>query len=67
MNWIPVSERLPKDDASVLAVALIQSGDKNWREVRLLSYIPSMGWGSGYRTYKVTHWQPLPPLPESEG
>lgn len=55
-RWIPVSERLPKEKQSVLA--LDRTGTAyHWEYSRSLSNI----FVSDY-----THWMPLPSVPESE-
>ena len=55
-RWIPVSERLPKEKQSVLA--LDRTGTAyHWEYSRSLSNI----FVSDY-----THWMPLPGMPEAE-
>ena len=67
-RWIPVSERLPEDRATILAAF------KN-REILTASYYEHYkGFGGvenywhieGWHSGNVTHWMPLPSAPESE-
>ena len=71
-EWIPVGERLPEDDVDVLAVAVAVKVRGEWEDYtqprcRVLSHYGPLGWYYGSRVYRVTHWQPLPPLPEGVG
>ena len=61
-GWISVKDRLPEDDKEVLAydsehkeivIALYDSEDEEW------------DYGDWYEG-AITHWQPLPELPEVE-
>lgn len=64
-RWIPVSERLPEvnedvftvvydtNDGSTSVSALKHHGDGVW-----------FTWDKGY--YVVTHWMPMPKLPEAQ-
>lgn len=67
MNWIKVSDHLPKDVTQVLVygeccdvcynieIGEIEKGD--WWE---------SGKGEDFK-FKVTHWIPLPPIPVTRG
>ena len=62
-TWIPCSERLPKDEESVLTykngIIEVQEYEKRRN-----------GWVSGgwfWSAATVTHWMPLPELPEEGG
>ena len=74
MGWTPTSERLPEDEQEVLFAA--------WdRGPTIPVYSVNFGYYSarrerfehGYERYAnswledVTHWMPLPPLPEEMG
>lgn len=66
MRWIPVSERLPKDNHEVLTVVDSSSG----ADVPWVLYRRDGIWLShqlvGGNFFPPTHWQPLPPAPGSE-
>ena len=58
-KWIPVTERLPKDDRQVLACtkkgkAFSAHYDHKWKS-----------WSVSH-TVKITHWMPLPEPPKEE-
>ena len=66
-GWISVKDRLPEDDKDVL---VYDSGSK---EIIMASYNSDYDeWSTPYDYYydldndKITHWQPLPELPEVE-
>ena len=63
-TWIPVSEELP--DEGVEVVALYQDGPEVSASTGVLD--PDGRWilsaGSGYDDDEVTHWFPLPEVPE---
>lgn len=66
-GWISVKDRLPEDDKDVL---VYDSGSK---EIIMASYNSDYDeWSTPYDYYydldndKITHWQPLPELPEAE-
>lgn len=73
-RWIPVSERLPNENISVLAIGGKLTRPKvinfnNEKEGPLWSSThPARGfWDDGYyMTDDVTHWQPLPPPPTEQ-
>lgn len=54
-KWIPVTERLPEKDQTVLAYC----AEDNF------CYISRMH--QSFEDYDVTHWIPLPQMPESDG
>lgn len=57
--WIPVSERLPKVGELVLVY------DFNWRIITDFLFLGNVGSdGFMYCNATVTHWMPLPELPE---
>ena len=59
-RWIPVSERLPEAYEKVIALAK-DCMNVDWvlpKELR------EVGKGAFARLYNVTHWMPLPKLPE---
>ena len=65
-KWIPVSERLPEDRVTILAAF-------NNREILTAKYYKYYeGFGSvenywrieGWQSGNVTHWMPIPKLPE---
>ena len=60
MKWISVEDGLPKDERTVLAA--------NNETVRTSYYIREDGaWGSldsAFWNDRITHWMPLPELPE---
>ena len=64
-EWTPVSERKPKTRGQYLVV------HKHDPESPVIcSYGTSRGWGNGRynrldNPYRVTHWMPLPPPPET--
>lgn len=64
-KWIPVSERLPKEDGRYLI--LYQYRDSP----RLRAFIGDFyrfeqSWSCMLNDTKVVHWMPLPPLPEEQ-
>ena len=64
-RWIPVSERLPEDGETVFVI--IYDGFErfeNGNEVARLTYLGNGNWWSWEsERYVVTHWMPLPELP----
>lgn len=59
--WIPVTERLPDDEETVM-VALKDAGEPVW-----LGWHDEDGWhevGAGNLGDSVTHWQPIPEPPQ---
>ncbi len=70
-NWIPVSEKLPKEGDVVLAWhEYYRYGDYNrLYQTYGLAYVYQGGWYSVEASgidYKVLYWQPLPPKPNKE-
>jgi hypothetical protein len=76
MNWIPVSERLPTEYETVLVAT---GGSVSAGEIRLPGSEDdcdepwwmvfkekrhNVGWAGSVDLKDVTHWMPLPPLPE---
>ena len=57
-RWIPVTERLPEKHDRVLVYS------NATRMGRSIDFINSNG--NWYTTPKVTHWMPLPELPEED-
>ena len=54
-EWIPVGERLPEPELPVLVLCSF-AGHDHWMDVTL---------GDEF-SEDVTHWMPLPPLPDAE-
>lgn len=61
-KWIPVTEKLPKNEDYVLVCTRSRNGSRNVDK----GYCYNGGWAH-IGTAKVTHWMPLPRLPEKEG
>ena len=61
MDWISVKERLPEDDNEVFVVTRSKKGQRN---VDKGYYLPEDGRFVHRGTAEVTHWIPLPKLPE---
>ena len=59
-KWIPVSERLPEDLQSII----VFTKDRKTYIIRFLELYGREGFGS--LSDIVTHWMPLPVLPEVE-
>lgn len=55
-RWVPVEERLPEETDDYLILRLVGGNPY----IELMAYVVSAGWCQG----GVTHWMPLPPLPE---
>ena len=65
-RWIPCSERLPEMDDKYICVYRLGDGNKNYVST-LFFYAtdPNPHFQcEGYLGLKVTHWMPLPELPE---
>lgn len=63
-EWISVAERLPKPHETVL---VIRRNQRKKLSVECGYYIGNGNWQVGTRlTRPVTHWMPLPALPEEE-
>lgn len=70
MNWQPI-DTAPKDGTEVLVYAALTPPEKWHESVRDLpafigrcSYHPDAGW-CVCTMREVTHWMPLPPMPEN--
>lgn len=78
-QWISVADRLPEHDGEYLVTLIYDDGTKREHEIDVLFYNPNEGgigydhgwnFGEGYfagiaaKHSTVTHWQPLPSLPE---
>ena len=62
-RWIPVSERLPEDEKTVIVA--INDVLEHTNEVARLTYLGNSNWWSWKsERYIVTHWMPLPEPPE---
>ena len=62
-RWIPVSERLPEDEKTVIVA--INDVLEHTNEVARLTYLGNGNWWSWKsERYIVTHWMPLPESPE---
>jgi hypothetical protein len=55
-GWIPVTQRLPEDNEKVLTIT-----EDGW--YRIMTYGST---GCGFPS-QVTHWQPLPAVPQEKG
>ncbi len=71
-RWIPVTERLPKEDCQVLVYYGFDRGDGylGMMFMQVLDYYardpaPHFQY-EGLNGLKVTHWMPLPPEPKEE-
>lgn len=74
-EWNSVSDRLPDVGVPVLAIvtgywlagAHMQGPIEMFhREIQIVRLVPGLGWRTHGYEWRVTHWLPLPPLPESE-
>lgn len=69
MNWMPVDKQLPEDGAKVLVVLDAVWEGEEWfplrRTIDVLTYSGGK-WRMYYALYRVSHWMPLPELPEGE-
>jgi hypothetical protein len=64
-KWIPVTERLPKDDSNVLACLRI--GEEG--RIYPANYAKGVWWDCIFNTpatKTTTHWMPLPEPPKGE-
>ena len=64
-KWIPVTERLPKDDSDVLAYLRI--GEEG--RIYPANYAKGVWWDCIFNTpatKTTTHWMPLPEPPEED-
>lgn len=61
MNWIGVNDRLPECEAEVLICTRSKNGSRNIDKGYLID-----GRWAHRGTAEVTHWMPLPELPEDE-
>lgn len=59
-RWIPVSERLPKDDEEVIVTCLDDSGDTPFRYTTVAWHYKGMWVCENERCPFVTAWMPLP-------
>lgn len=72
MEWISVEERLPSDEYDTLLVvleAVVDNASSGKRLVDTDTFYTSEGYfrfWSASKEYKVTHWMPLPPPPETD-
>jgi hypothetical protein len=69
-QWIKAGAILPGDGERVLVAVLSDSGS---RAVTIAWYFADRGWNWGptrgkvsHPERRITHWQPLPPLPAEE-
>ena len=61
MAWISVEDRLPDNESDVLIVTRSKNGARN---IDKGYYIPVAERWAHRGTAEVTHWQPLPDLPD---
>jgi hypothetical protein len=70
-DWVRVSDRAPGIHEDVLGY-WCDWGSEEWRIDRLYRAVQDAGpgihtyWVRGRQTSRVTHWMPLPPLPDAE-
>lgn len=64
-KWIGVNDRLPEPDVNVLIVTQSKNGSRNVDKGYYFERDYEDGWVRR-GTAKVTHWMPLPGLPEEE-
>ena len=67
MKWIPIGERLPKDDGKVLAIVK----EDGYNRIAFVFNEGGRWWDcfydyDGIRNVNVTHWMPLPEPPKGE-
>jgi hypothetical protein len=72
-RWIPVTERFPDDDVQVLVWGKGWGQPAiGWREHRPWYTVPETIWtlgdeiDRGFPPVGITHWMPLPPVPETK-
>ena len=70
-RWIPVTERLPKEDGLVLAIVDGRHGNIEFVEAYMIAeFFPGRGWiledCPDALDFEVTCWQPLPNAPVKE-
>jgi len=74
-RWISVGERLPEENVDVLVLRLMLTTHigrgQQWLPVVYTAYLFDRDWipsanVSMWSVRHVTHWQPLPSLPEAE-
>ena len=63
-KWIPVSERLPEKNISVLGYDLKQGRNIFWYDENGFNDVDEYGYSYPIKT--VTHWIPLPQPPKEE-
>lgn len=63
--WIPCSERMPEDDERCLVVRV---GRSTRTQFRGISWFKNGDWWTGIYddSFEITHWMPLPELPEEQ-
>lgn len=62
-QWIPTSERLPKDDTEVIVSCTDDSGDNEFSYVTTGWHYKGLWVVNNDRCYFVKAWQPLPERP----
>lgn len=62
-GWIPVTERLPKDDTEVIVSCTDDSGDDEFSYVTTGWHYKGLWVVNNDRCYFVRAWQPLPAKP----
>lgn len=71
-RWIPVEDRLPKEDGNVLVIVNGEHENKEFCGAYMLAeFFPSHGWilenYPDALNFDVTHWTPLPQALGKEG
>lgn len=61
-GWISVKDRLPEDDTMQLVVAKAKNGNRSINR----AWHDRQGWHGSGSMAGVTHWRPLPELPEDD-
>lgn len=59
-EWINVSERLPEDNQRILTFS------PSLAKSEIGGITVQWGWCCKRRNMDISHWQPLPPVPEAE-
>ena len=66
-RWVPVTEKLPKDDTEVIVSCTDDSGDDEFSYVTTGWHYKGLWVVNNDRCYFVRAWQPLPETPWEGG